>query len=48
MPKVPYPHGVKWEIGHRKWFLNTNLFLIKLFLIANFDLPIKICNFESF
>ena len=44
----------KWQIGHRKWFLNTNLFLIKQFLIAKFDCtsfpyvkPIKIvklCN----
>jgi hypothetical protein len=27
----------KWHIGHRKWFLNTNLFLIKPFRIAKFD-----------
>ena len=27
----------KWQIGHRKWFLNTNLFLIKPFLTATFD-----------
>ena len=27
----------KWQIGHGKWFLNTNLFLIKKFLIAKFD-----------
>ena len=27
----------KRQIGHRKWFLNTNLFLIKWFLIAKFD-----------
>ena len=27
----------KWQIGHRKWFLNTNLFHIKPFLIAKFD-----------
>ena len=27
----------KWQIDHRKWFLNTNLFLIKPFLIAKFD-----------
>ena len=27
----------KWQIGPRKWFLNTNLFLIKPFLIAKFD-----------
>ena len=27
----------KWQISHRKWFLNTNLFIIKLFLIAKFD-----------
>ena len=27
----------KWQIGHRKWFLNTNLLLIKPFLIAKFD-----------
>ena len=31
----------KWQIGHRKWFLNTNLFLIKPFLIAKFDCTIK-------
>ena len=27
----------KWQIGHRKWFLNTNKFLIKTFLITKFD-----------
>ena len=27
----------KWQIGHRKWFLNINLYLIKTFLIAKFD-----------
>ena len=27
----------KWQIGLRKWFLNTNLFLIKQFLNAKFD-----------
>jgi hypothetical protein len=27
----------KWQICHRKWFLNTNLFLIKPFLIGKFD-----------
>ena len=27
----------KWQIGHKKWFLNTNLFLVKLFLITKFD-----------
>ena len=38
MPKVPYSYKVnEWQIGHRKWFLNTNLFLIKPFLIAKFD-----------
>ena len=37
MPNVPYPYEVNWQIGHRKWFLNTNLFLIKQFLIAKFD-----------
>ena len=34
---VPYPYEVNWQIGHGKWFLNTNMFLIKLFLITNFD-----------
>ena len=34
----------KWQIGHGKWFLNTNLFLIKPFLIAKFDC---ICQFTS-
>ena len=33
----------KWQIGRRKWFLNTNLFLIKPFLIAKFD-----CNRFTF
>jgi hypothetical protein len=28
----------KLAIGHWKWFLNTNLFLIKTFLITKFDL----------
>jgi len=42
----------KWQIGHRKWFLNTNLFLIKPFLIAKFDCitflgPMKFSNFWS-
>ena len=27
----------KWQIGHGKWFFNTNLFPIKPFLIAKFD-----------
>ena len=27
----------KWQIGHKKWFLDNNLFLIKPFLIAKFD-----------
>jgi hypothetical protein len=35
MPKVPYPYEL--QIGHGKWFLNTNLFLIKPFLITKFD-----------
>ena len=43
MPKVPYPYEVcKWQIVHGKWFINTNLFLIKPFLIAKFD-----CNLIS-
>ena len=28
---------IKWQIGHKKWFLNTNKFLIKTFRIAKFD-----------
>ena len=41
MPNVvPNPYEVNWQVGHRKWFLNTNLFLIKPFLITKFD-----CNF---
>ena len=27
----------RWQIDHGKWFLNTNLFLIKQFLNAKFD-----------
>ena len=43
MPKVPHPYEVsKWQMGHRKWFLNTNLFLIKPFLVAKFDSIIQI------
>ena len=30
----------KWQIGHRKWSLNTNLFLIKQLLNAKFDCTI--------
>ena len=33
------------HIGHWKWFLNTNLFLIKPFLITKFDFTWK-TNFE--
>ena len=33
----------KWQIGHGKWFLNTDKFLIKTFLIAMFDC-IRLCN----
>ena len=43
MPNVPYPYKSKWQIGQGKWFLNTNKFLIKPFLIAKFD-----CNNISF
>ena len=42
MPNVPYPYEVKWQISHRKWFLNTNLFLIKPFLIVKFDCTKKV------
>ena len=31
----------KWTIGHGIWFLYTNLFLIKTFLITKFDCNIK-------
>ena len=34
---VSYPYKVNWQIGHRKWFFNTNLFLIKPFLTTKFD-----------
>ena len=37
MPNVPYPDEVNCQIGQRKWFLNTNLFLIKSYLITKFD-----------
>ena len=36
MPNVPYPYEVNGKLV-KKWFLNTNLFLIKPFLIAKFD-----------
>ena len=32
----------KLAIGHGKWFLNTNLFLINTFLTAKFDCTIKV------
>ena len=35
MPKVPYPYEVNGKLVKR--LLNTNLFLIKSFLIAKFD-----------
>ena len=31
----------KWQIGHRKWFINTNLFIIKQFFTAKFDCTLK-------
>ena len=43
---VPYPYEVKQQIGHGKWFHNTNLFLITPFLIAKFDCII-INNFRN-
>ena len=42
MPNAPYPYEVNWQIGHGKWFLNTNLFLIKPFLITKFDCTCQI------
>ena len=36
----------KLTIGHWKWFLNTNLFLIKLFLITKFDCTKRIRKFR--
>ena len=36
MPNVPYSY-VNWQVGHKKWFLKTNLFLITPFLITKFD-----------
>ena len=36
MPKVPYPYEVNGKLVTGNGF-NTNLFLIKLFLIARFD-----------
>jgi hypothetical protein len=47
MPNVPYPYEVNWQIGHRKWFLNTNLFLIKQFLIAKFDCSRQLGRFAT-
>ena len=47
MPNVPYPDEVNWQIGQRKWFLNTNLFLIKSFLITKFDYITNILNIQS-
>jgi hypothetical protein len=36
----------KLAIGHEKWCLNTNLFLIKPFPITKFDCTFKICSFK--
>ena len=36
MPKVPYPYEVSGKL-FTNWFLNTNVFLIKPFLITKFD-----------
>ena len=47
MPNFPYPSEVNWQIGQRKWFLNTNLFLIKSFLITKFDYITNILNIQS-
>jgi hypothetical protein len=38
---VPYPYEVNYQISHGKWFLNTNLFLMKTFLIT------KLVNFAQ-
>ena len=37
MPNVPYPYKVNGKLVTGNWFLNTNLFLIKPFLIVKFD-----------
>ena len=37
MSNVPYPYEVNCQIGHKKWFLNTNLYLVKPFLNTKFD-----------
>ena len=46
MPTVPYPDEVNWQIGQRNWFLNTNLFLIKPFIITKFDCITNILNIQ--
>ena len=54
-PKCSLSICSKFAIGHWKWFLNTNLFLIKPFLITKFDFTWKTnlecwisnLNFES-
>ena len=48
MPHVPYPYEVNWQMGHRKWFINTNLFLIKQFLIAKFDCTKKVTGMSTY
>ena len=40
------PYKSKLAIGHGKWFLNTNLFLIKPFLITKFDCKFKLGDTE--
>ena len=42
MPKVPYLYEVNWQIGQRKWFLNTILFLI-----TKFDCVLRILVIQS-
>ena len=45
MPNAPYPYEVNWQIGHRKLFLNNNLFLIEPFLITKCDCISNIVTF---
>ena len=42
MPKFPYPYEVNGKLVTGNGSLNTNLFLIELFLIANFDCSSKL------
>ena len=47
MPKVTYPYEVNGKLVTGNGFLNTNMFLIKPFLIAKSDCTFKALAYAS-